>query len=441
MDGNLLTFVLLSIVGIAILCGLLPAVYATRRSLRAGLQSGSSFITGRRSPTSLMRTVGVAQIAVSLVMITATCLFALNLGSLRRFDGGVKRDGLLEIEIDPSAAGYSESRAVLLDERLRSRFASIPGVDRATYSADGIYSDRNFSGEFKLDGNASSLHARDNDGIYDYIGPNFFTTLGTTILAGRDFTDRDTGSAAPVVIINQALATRFFPKQNPIGRNFYVSDGKDKKAYQIIGVVREVKSNVRMTGMSWYFAAKQHQVHPFSTCFLVGTTQEKVAVATAIRAAVHDEDSKLQVANVQSANDLFELTLQTDRLLAMLGWAFGILAILLACAGIYGLLSYDVARRTSEIGIRTALGACQSDIAKLMLSQAVFIIVFGVALGGITGNVLARLVRSLVFELRASDPRIELSAAVFLVAVALTAASIPIRRATRLDPMRALRTE
>jgi predicted permease len=230
VDHNLLTFMLLSSIGIAVLCGLLPAVYATRQSLRAGLQSGSPFIAGRRSPTSLIRTVGVVQIAVSLVMITATCLFALNLGDLRRFDGGVKRDGLLEVEIDASAAGYGESRAVLLDERLGSRFASILGIEHVTYSADGIYSGRDFTSSFEVDGKASSLAEGDRYGVYDYVGPNFFTTLGTTILAGRDFTNRDTAPAAPVVIINQALATRFFPEQGPIGRNLYVSEAKGKKS-------------------------------------------------------------------------------------------------------------------------------------------------------------------------------------------------------------------
>jgi predicted permease len=441
VDGNLFAFVLISSSAVAVFCGMLPAIYATRQSVHAGLQGGSVSIAGHRGPRSLIRTVGVVQLAISLLMTTATCLFALNLGQLRRFDGGIKRNRLVEAELDPSAAGYSEAQAVRLDERLRTRIASIPGVEEVSYSEDGIYSGRNFSGTFEVDKSVPSVPESERYGIYDYVGPKFFTTLGTTLLAGRDFSERDTASAPPVVIINQALATRFFPDRNPIGRPFYVSDGKRERPYQIIGTVRDVKSDVRTVKLAWYFAAAQHQIHPFSTCFLIRTGQNRAEIVRAMRARIRNEDHKLEIANVQTANDLFDLTVQTDRLLAALGWVFGILAILLASAGIYGLLSYDVARRRGEIGIRTALGARRSDIAGLMLSQAGFIVVFGLALGGIAANLLTRLFGTLVFEMKASDPRIELVAGLVLIAVAMAAAWLPVRRAACVDPMRALRTE
>jgi predicted permease len=441
LDTSLLAFLFLSCSTVAGLCGWLPALYATRRKRVVCLQSGCFTTAGQRRPASLLRTIGGLQVAFSLIMITATCLFALNLGTLRHFDGGINRDRLLSVEVDASAAGYSEQRAVLLDQQLCARFATLSGVAQATYSANGIYSGRNSTGTFSLDTITASVPENNRYGVYDYVGPNFFTTLGTTILAGRDFSDHDTASATPVVIVNQALAERFFSHRNPVGQNFYVSDGNSRKAYQIIGVVRDVRANPRTAPLAWYFAAIQHQVHPFSTCFLIRTGRKIPAAVTAIRTVLHDEDPQLEIANLQTANQLFENTVQTDRLLATLGWAFGLLAILLASAGIYGLLSYDVARRHSEFGILTAVGARPIHIAKLLLSQAAIIVALGLLSGAGAANLLTRLVYSLVFEMRASDPRIELTAGLVLLAVAMAAAWHPIRRAARLDPMRALRTE
>ncbi len=439
LDGNVLSFVLMAGIGVTLLCGLLPAIYATRQELHAGLQSGASTIAGRQSRKLLVRSVGIVQIAVSLVTITATCLFAFNLRQLHRFDGGIRRHGLLQIEIDSGAAGYNDKRAILLDGTLRGLLRSISGVERVTYSQDGIYSGRNFSTSFSVDGNGASSSS--GYGIYDYVGPNFFTTLGTTVLAGRDFSDRDNAAAPPVVVVNQTLANRFFANQNPVGQKLYISDQNAKKAYQIIGVVRDVRSNLRSADLMWYFAEQQDQIHPFSTCFLIRGATENPALLPRIRAVVHKEDPILQIGSVRSANELFDGTLETDRLLARLGWAFGILAILLASVGIYGLLSYDVTRRTGEMGIRTALGASRSGIAKLILSQTVLILACGLVLGGLTANLMTRLIRSLVFGMNAADPRIELTAAVLLAAVALAAAWFPIRRAVRLEPMQALRTE
>ncbi len=441
LNGDVLIFVCLLCIAVAVLCGLLPGFYATSQSLPTGLHAGSSPIAGPRSSVSTVRVIGSLQLAVSLILITATTLFALNLQQLRGFDAGVHRDRLVEIEVNPLAAGYSEQRAVFLDESLRNRLRSISGVEHVSYSQDGIYSERNFSSEFRVEGDGSSSNKRDGYGVYDYVGPNFFTTLGTSVVQGRDLTDRDTAAAPAVVIINQTFASRFFPAENPIGRSVYIPEQKGRKPYQIVGVVRDVKSNLRSTGVAWYLASQQNQVHPFSTYFLIRTGRSNIGLLTRVNAALHAEDSKLQIDRLRTADQLFEATLQTDRLLARLGWGFGILALLLASAGIYGLLSYDVTRRTGEIGIRTALGAQRFDIAKLMLVRTIYMLAVGLALGGIAANFLTRSLQSLVFGIVASDPRIEAFSALLLIVVALAATWVPIRRAARIDPLRALRAE
>src|SRR5579883_363331 len=438
-DIRLAWFVLVAGVTVTLVCGLLPAIYATRQNLRAGLSAASSAIAGNGRGAPLLRLAGILQVAISLVLITGTCLFALNLRALRNFDGGVRRTGLLDVEIDSSAGGYTEAKAVLLDDRLRTRLASVAGVESASFSENGIYLGRNSSNGFDVDHVTPS--ATERYGYYDYVGPNFFHTLGTTILAGRDFSERDTASSLPVVIVNQTLAKRFFGNESPVGHDFYMPEPGGRKRYQIIGVVRDVRDNLRVSRLTWYLAANQHRVHPFSTQFFLRIARPRAVILPAVRAALAEEDPRVEIASAKSVDELLNATLETDRLLAVLGWTFGGLALLLASAGIYGLLSYDVARRRSEIGIRSALGAQRADVAKVILYQAVQMLGFGLLIGGAAANVLTRFVRALVFQIRVNDPRIEILASVILILSALAAAWFPVVRATRVDPIRALRAE
>ncbi|HEX4166693.1 MAG TPA: FtsX-like permease family protein, partial [Bryobacteraceae bacterium] len=303
-----------------------------------------------------------------------------------------------------------------------------------------IDSGRNSDGGFEADGfHPVSLDL--SHGIYDYVGPNFFTTLGTTIIAGRDFSERDNAAAPKVIVVNQTFAKRVFPNHAAVDRNVYLSDESGKTAYRIIGVVRDVRTNLRRESLMWYLPALQHDDHPFTTRFLLRIKNQQTSLFADLRAAVTAEDSRIHLDKIQTADDLLNQTLGTDRLLARLGWAFGVLAILLASAGIYGLLSYDITRRTGEIGIRTALGALRTDIFKLVLSEVLLVTSLGVISGGITALMLARFARGLVFGIKVNDPRVEFAAATILVAVALVAAIVPARRAARLDPMHALRAE
>jgi predicted permease len=376
-----------------------------------------------------------------LVLVAGTCLFAYSLYQLHQFDAGVNRQGLLIVDLDPADAGYKDARLISLNERLRDRFAAVPGVQAVSFSQNGLYSGRNYDTHFEADG-FTDTNPRRHFSIYDHVGPNFFTTAGARILAGRDFNPRDNVGAPNVAIITEAFARRVFENRDPIGRNLYIATGKNTTAtHQIVGVVQDIRNDVRRPQPMFYLCQLQTGVQSFSTRFLVRTRFKPAAIIPALRDAVRLEDSALRVDDVQSAEDLFDRTLSTDRLLAALAWGFGVLAILLAAVGIYGLLSYDVTRRTAEIGIRMAVGAHRGDVMRLVLKEVALVCGAGLVAGSAAALALSRLVEKMVFQMKAADPLIEGAAAVILLAVAMCAASIPARRAARMDPMSALRNE
>jgi cell division protein FtsX len=242
------------------------------------------------------------------------------------------------------------------------------------------------------------------------------------------------------MIVNQTFVGRVFPNDDAIGRNVYLSEPAGRKAYRVVGVVRDVRNDVRRPDLTWYFPALQHADHPFSTSFLIRAKAGRTPGLSELMAAVKAENAALRIDSFDSADSLLNGTLDTDRLMARLSEALGLLSVLLAAVGIYGLVSYDVTKRRGEIGIRAALGAFRTDIIWLVLSEVVIITTLGACLGGVAAITMAGLVRGLVFGLNVDDPRFELTAAAVLVAVALLAAAIPVRRAATLDPMQALRS-
>jgi len=274
------------------------------------------------------------------------------------------------------------------------------------------------------------------------VGPGFFTALGARLIAGRDFNERDDQSAPAVAIVNREFARRVFADRNPVGQNLYVAEDETHyKPYRIVGLVQNVRNDVRNAQPLFYECQLQTRMQAMSTRFLVRTRQAPEAAISGLRAAIRAEDASLEAGHVDTADALLDSTLDTDRLMAALAWGFGVLAIVLAAVGIYGLLSYDVTRRTGEIGIRMALGAFQSDIIWLVLREVALLCAAGLTIGGVAALALARLVEGMVFGLKAGDPRVEAGAAVVLAAVAVVAAWFPARRAARLDPTVALRNE
>ena len=441
VDHNILLFVTAISVAAALLSGIAPALRATSGDSMPALQQGARGSSATPARRIAARIVAVVQIALSLLLVAGTCLFAYNLHRLRHLDSGIRRERLLVVDVDPAVAGYKDAALIHANMSVRERLAAIPGVEAVSFSQNGLYSGRNYDTRFDADGFPHEAPGNHRS-IYDHVGPGFFTAVGARIIAGRDFDQRDEAGAPHVVILSRSLARRVFADRNPIGLNFYIATGpKTRDTLQIAGVVDDIRIDVREPQPMFFLCQLQSQVQAFSTRFLVRARTDSGAVAGAIRAAVREVNPALRVDEILSAEDLFDRTVDRDRLLAALAWGFGALALTLAAVGVYGLLSFDVTRRTGEIGIRMAVGARRADIMLLILREVALVSVIGLAIGIASASQMSKLVEGMVFGFKPGDPRVIAAAAAVLVAIATAAALIPARRAAKMDPMNALRCE
>lgn len=442
IDPKVLFFIAGIAIASALICGLIPAIRVTGTASAGALQQGSRTFTGARR-RGIGPTIAAVQLALSMVLIAAAFLFAFSLDRLTRYDTGIVRSHLAVIEIDSSEAGYKGPQSAALNRRLLERLAAMNGVESVTFSNNGIYSTRN--GNTPVTTDSFQPEPGPNRGaFFDNVGPRFFSTLGTRIMAGRDFDVRDTPASQKVAIINQQFANYFFAGQNPIGRSIYVERprGGTPETYQVAGVVQDILSDVRRAPRrAFYLPQMQTESNMRSISLVVRTRVDPRALAADFRALIRAEEPALRVDRIDTADALLNRTLSLDRLIATLAFAFGVLAVILAAVGIYGLLAYNVARRTGEIGIRMALGATRGRVISMVFREVVFIAAGGIAVGIAAAAALGRLVAGLVFGMTPGDPAVYTCAAALLAVVASGAAWIPARRASRLDPMAALRNE
>jgi len=439
-NATMLWFVAGISMAAALVSGLLPSLRATRpgASTRFTPRAHSATATPQRR---LAGRVAVAvQIALSLALVAGTCLFAFSVERLRRFDSGVRRERLLVVDVDANDGGYKDASLVALNARVRGRLAAVPGVSEASFSQVGLYSGRNSDTSIEAHG-YQSRNPQDHVALFDQVGPRFFRTVGAPLIAGRDFDESDTPGAPKVAIVSREFARHFFPGRNPVGLDF--SD-YDKQSYRVIGVAPDVRNDLRAKPRRWFYLPElQTGKHPqlFTTLFLLRSARGRVPNAADLRAAIRAEDQTLRVNEISTADDLFDRTIDRDRLIETLAWGFGVLAIVLAAVGLYGLLSYEVTHRTGEIGIRMAVGAQKRDITSLVLREVALVAGIGFVVGAAASVALARMAEGLVFGVQAGDPRVELAAAAVLAVVVISAAWLPARRAALMDPMAALRNE
>ena len=439
LDPNVLTFA----IGVTVLCGiffgLIPAWRVTRLGVSDVIKDQGSTASASASHVGFRKVLVAGQVAFTMLLLAGAGLFMRSLWNLRNQDLGLKTDNVITFSIQPSLNGYETPRSIALFDQLRARLAALPGVrsvgtgDVPTLSGDDEGSNITVEGGPQL---AEELQDVDHDGV----SPGYFATLGIPLLSGREFTEAD-GTAAPkVAIASEAMVKRFLPGRNPLGAHFAFGGGKVKPDIEIVGVVKDVKQEHVSSAIQPYLYVPYAQ-RPKLTgmTFYVRSTQDPLLLGSTFEKAVRELDANLPVYDVKTMERVVEEDLFSARMVAVLSASFAGLAALLAALGIYGVLAYVVVQRTREIGIRMALGAVAGQVRLLIVKEVGSMVLIGVAVGLPLAYGLARFSESLLYGVHAGDPAVYLSGLGFIGLIALAACLVPARRATRVDPLVALR--
>ena len=430
-----------------IVFGIVPALRATRIDLTPSLKD-----TGRGSSATtrslLSRSLVVAQVSLSLLLLIGAGLLLRTLINLQRVETGFNEQNLLLFYADPSLLDYKGDRLRDIYQRLFTRLEAVPGVQAVTFSRVPLLSRAATSGTFDLPGakpGPDGSVPQTAEVYFHNVRENFFEAMGIPLLVGRTFTAGDDLKAPKVAVVNKTFADRLFPGVNPIGQTFSMDIARPDPI-EIIGVVRDAKYTSQRDEVpaTIYRSWLQTPGATNQMSFEVRTTGDPKAYVGAIRQAVREVEPNLPLSNIKTQIEQADETLSMERLFAKLMSLFGILAQQLASIGLYGVLAYSVSRRTHEIGIRMALGANRGQMLTMILRQGMTLTLIGVGLGLVGAYVLTRYLgtlNSMLFGVQPRDPLTFAAMAALLTAVALVACFVPARRATKVDPMVALRYE
>lgn len=444
LDARMLIFGAFVAALTTVLFGLAPALRLTRLDLSEALKStpdaeSGSVAAGRIPFAKILVT---AQIAASLVMLVATGLFVHSLIELSQVNLGFNRQHLLVFDLDPNNAGTRGAAAAQQFHRqLLDRLSTIPGVRSASLSGNGVFEGNEAGDPIAVEGYAPQPGERMNSRM-DMVGPQYFSTLGIPILMGREISTAD-ARGERVAVVNESFARRFFPRSNPLGK--HVSDTYYPNPLQmtIVGVAADARADTPREKIVprlyapyfrplWQNDEAHYQVRAFG---------DPASVIASLRRAIRETSPELPPLEIQPVAELVGNSLATDRVVARLSGAFGALAMLLAAIGLYGVMSWTMARRTREIGIRMAIGARPRSIFQLVLRETLLLAALGIAIGIPLALAAARFLQSLLFGVGLADPLVIVLASMLLAAVALVACVLPARRAAQVDPIGALRHE
>jgi predicted permease len=428
-----------------VLFGIAPAWNATRAEIGTAIKDGGKGSTKQRKGWS-GRAIVAFQIALSTLLVAGASLFVRTLINLNAVDVGFRTDDLVLFDLNPPSKQYPAPQDVALHARVEQALRAVPGVEGVTLTDIPLVADSQSESDFDVEG-VPKRNEPDGSGsgaMQATVGQDFLSVMGIPIVAGRNFTAQDVEAPQRFSIVNQALARRYFPNQNPIGRRFTMDDSKTKNRswLEIVGVSADTRySNLQQASPPLHFDLYRQSKDIGGATYIVRTRMKPDSIVPSLRSVVQGIDRDLPVMNVRTQRQQIDATIVQERIFASLTAAFGILALALACVGIYGIMAYAVSQRTNEIGIRLALGAERNQVQGMVLKEAGWLAALGVVVGVVAALGLGRLIKSMLYGLQPSDPASLVGAAVVLLGVALLAGWIPAMRASRVEPMEALRHE
>jgi len=419
-----------------VLFGIAPALRSSRLNAGAMLKDGGRTMSGGRS--RLGRTLVVAQVAISLVLLVGAGLFLRTVNNLRHVAVGFDTENLLLVPINPTLNRYEQPRIANLYAQLFDQLPRVPGVRAATASSMSLLSGGSMQLQIWIQGHAQPT---DKNKMWRLVvGPRFFETFGIPLAAGRAFSDRDTQTAPKVVVINEAAARKYFAGENPVGRHFG-SSYETAGDLEVVGVVKDAKYDSLRNDPPPTMYTPYTQNRLGAMTFELRTTGDPSASVNGVREAVRRVDPALPILTISTQTEQIERRYAQEKIFAQAYALFGGLALAVAAIGLFGLMSYSVARRTNEIGIRMALGARREDVVSMVMRESIVLVALGVLIGTAAALGAGRFVATLLFNLAPNDPVSIAAAAVMMIAVSVLAGYLPARTASRVDPMVALRDE
>jgi macrolide transport system ATP-binding/permease protein len=448
LDWRVLLFSLVVALVTGFLFGLAPAIKGTRVDITPALKEARASDPRARKrrfgmPFGLSHVLIVSQIATSLLLVAAAGLFVRTLANLQAVDVGFNRDNVLLFNLNAAQVGYKDDALKSFYSELHRRFSAIPGVRNATMTDMPLVANWTSTTHVKIPGDTKAEGDEASTKLTQ-IGPKFFETMEIPILVGRPIDQRDRKGTQVTAVVNEVFAKKYFPGISPVGRHFSLggSGGIDT---EVVGVAKTARYNSLTSEVPpvVYLSYLQSTKNPplVQMFFEIRTVGDPLALANTVRRIVHEAGPRVPVAEVTTQARQIDETIVQERTFADLCTCFGILALVMACVGLYGTMAYSVARRTSEIGIRMALGAARRRIVWMVLREVLLVSGVGLAVGSIAVWQTTQFLKSFLFGLKPNDPLTLGAAAAVLIASAIAAGYVPARRASRIDPMKALRQE
>jgi len=438
-DVSMLIFAGVLSLGTGLVFGLFPAMHSTRPDLISMIRANTGTLGGARSAVRFRSTLVTVQMGLAMTLLIMAALFVKSLVNVNREELGYRIENVVTFGLSPVLNGYTRARASQLFTQLETELAALPGVTGATAAIIPVMAGSSSGNDVAVEGFPSTPDT-DQNSRFNEVGPGFFKTMGATLLAGRDFSESDILGAPKVAIVNEAFARKFKLGREPVGKHMAMRD--QPLDMEIVGFIKDAKnSQVRDPVPPMYFTPyRQDSLVGYIQIYVRGTADPALLLRT-IPSVVKRIDPNLPLEELKTLPQQVKENVFLDRMISTLSASFAVLATLLASIGLYGVLSYTVAQRTREIGVRMALGADARRVRTMVLRQVGIITVIGGVTGILAAIALSRLARTLLFGIEGSDPIAMIAAALLLGLVALLAGGIPAMKAARIDPMKALRYE